>query len=123
MSMSFAIKTGSPAARANTRHAIRDRRDFATSGALRGERGNYVSSFSHLRGEALEAWERDVDRVSYVVYSYETPIAWFVEGQGWVLNRRSYSVTTTSHQSAVLSALVGHGCAPVRESVEFEVVI
>lgn len=118
----FAIKTGSPAARANTRNAIRDRRDFATSGAMRGERGNYASGFSRLRGEALDAWKRDVDRVCYVVYSYETPIAWFVKSRGWVLNRKSYSPTTGTHQSAVQSALMGYGCDPVKEPVEFDVV-
>jgi hypothetical protein len=37
-------------------------------------------------------------RYGYFVYSYDTPIAWYVNGEGWTEPDTKYSVTTTKHQ-------------------------
>lgn len=48
-------------------------------------------------------------RVLYIVWSYETPIAWFVRSainaqrSGWVMPDVRYSVTTSKHQSVARS--------------------
>lgn len=48
--------------------------------------------------------ERDTD-VLYVVFSYETPIAWFTVEDGWVVPAVKYSRTTSRHQGVVRRAL------------------
>lgn len=46
----------------------------------------------------------------YVVYSYNTPIAWISDkSDGWVVPTASYSVTTTNHQSTILRAIRVNG--------------
>ena len=63
----------------------------------------------HLTAEYVEkltaAWY--VNRVSYVVYSYNTPIAWFDEVDGWTVPDHKYSRSTTAHQHTVRCALNG----------------
>ena len=39
-------------------------------------------------------------RLDYLVTSYLVPIAWYVAGDGWTHNTKTYSLTTTSHQHA-----------------------
>jgi hypothetical protein len=46
------------------------------------------------------------DDPDYVVYSYETAIAWH-GNRGWIVPDVKYSLTTTRHQSLVRSALHG----------------
>jgi hypothetical protein len=43
----------------------------------------------------------DPDKPVYVVYSYETPVAWRQAGGPWVSPRIQWSVTTSHHQSLV----------------------
>ena len=43
----------------------------------------------------------------YTVLSYGTVIARFVEGEGWSLNERKYSPTTSRHQTIVRRATAG----------------
>lgn len=43
----------------------------------------------------------------YLVLSYSTVIARFVEGEGWSLNERKYSPTTSRHQNIVRRATAG----------------
>ena len=47
---------------------------------------------------------RDASRV-YVVRSYETPIAWYVEGRGWSQTTDKFTVTTSGHQGHVAYAI------------------
>jgi hypothetical protein len=44
----------------------------------------------------------------YLVLSYHDIIARFVEGKGWSLNERKYSVTTSRHQALVRRATAGN---------------
>lgn len=40
----------------------------------------------------------------YVVYSYNTPIAWLI-GEEWVVPAQTYTHTTTQHQNVIKSAI------------------
>lgn len=42
---------------------------------------------------------------AYVVYSYNTPIAWWDAATGWVIPDVKYSPTTSRHQSIVRLAV------------------
>lgn len=90
--------------------------------SMRG-RSDYVG-----RGHLPEAYLPSLHHSEYVVYSYDTPIAWWnpipadlgnlytVEswldgdevGQ-WIMPEVRYTITTTSHQAEVRSALGGYG--------------
>lgn len=54
--------------------------------------------------------------IEYVVYSYETPVAWYYSSGDkagtWEIPDVFYSVTTTSHQKTVRTAInnPGHYC-------------
>lgn len=75
-------------------NAIAKRQTFTTHGAMRGEVGE-VSTV----GQLDRKWRASVARATYVVYSYETPIAWVDrETNTWVIPSDKYSVTTTRHQ-------------------------
>lgn len=43
--------------------------------------------------------------MDYVVYSYSTPIAWHVPGEGWTVPDVKYSRTTSRHQGIVRRAI------------------
>lgn len=43
--------------------------------------------------------------VSYIIYSYGTPIAWMTMHGTWVMPEESYSSTTTHHQNVVRAAI------------------
>lgn len=74
---------------------------FTTSGALRG-----VSMPSHVSmGSLPRQWHESASKAHYVVYSYSTPIAWYVPRVGWIHPNEKYSVTTSRHQSKVFTAL------------------
>lgn len=74
--------------------AIAKRQDFITGGALRGQAGSVATV-----GDLDRSWWASVERASYVVYSYWTPIAWVDrETNTWVIPVDSYSVTTSRHQ-------------------------
>lgn len=62
--------------------------------------GKSVSSgmLSYTLMSALEKFIGNAEREVYVVYSYATPIAVYVEGLGWWINPEKYSPTTTQHQ-------------------------
>lgn len=69
--------------------------------ALTGGPGNLSLTF----GELPSTWHASFSRADYAAYSYSTPIAWHIEGEGWVMPSIRYSVTTTQHQYAVAHAL------------------
>lgn len=86
---------------------IRSRLPFQAS-ALSGVEGS--TGTGDLPPDVAERYELD-DRspgVLYTVLSYETPIAWYVDGT-WVVVRNRFSLTTTNHQTIVRSALRGFG--------------
>ena len=48
--------------------------------------------------------ELNKDEPSYIIYSYNTPIAWYGK-VGWVIPSVKYSSTTSRHQSLVRRAI------------------
>lgn len=53
---------------------------FVTSGSLCGSAGEVMTL-----GRLNDAWKGSVCRADYVVYSYDTPIAWRVAGEDWTV--------------------------------------
>ena len=94
-----------------TKNTIRDGiatlSDFRAPATLSGtwEDGPlYMGRLSSDEQERMRRDTRDASRV-YVVRSYETPIAWYVEGRGWSQVDEKFSVSTTNHQSHVSVAI------------------
>lgn len=88
------------AKRVTTRTAhdvIAARKDFKTSGSLRGESKSV--GYTPWTGYLPAEWHESVRQASYVVYSYSTPIGWWSEADGWTVPSEKYSITTTKHQS------------------------
>lgn len=59
-------------------------------------------------GRLPEPWREQFycrSRGDYVVYSYNTPIAWWTPETGWVIPDVKYSPTTSRHQSIVRLAV------------------
>lgn len=78
---------------------IRDRQPFNTYGALRGTKRD-VFGAGRLAREHRALWERDRNDLTYVVWSYSTPIAWHTEEHGWYVPDQTFSATTSiKHQS------------------------
>jgi hypothetical protein len=78
-------------------------REFDGASALRGEyhapgRLPFTGYLDPLHHESL----KDSD---YVIYSYNTPIAWRVTGGTWIVPAEKYSATTSQHQSKVRTAI------------------
>ena len=95
--MSKRLKTRGPA----TAQAIADRIPFRTHGALYAVAGTHDGSGRLNSDEARRFFGevRDCDQTCYVVYSYDTPIAWWTPEHGWHIVEQRFSVTTTRHQS------------------------
>lgn len=88
------------ATRNNADEFIAARVDFKTGGALRGENrtpGQYDYT-GYLRERTDDATVERFAQSSYAVWSYQTPIAWWSEADGWTIPDVSYSVTTSHHQ-------------------------
>lgn len=78
---------------------LRARQDFSTAGALRGEAGPAV-----YVGRLAPEYRDSARNADYVVYSYDTPIAW-VRFDFWTVPDESYSVTTSRHQGKIRTAI------------------
>ena len=80
-----------------TADAIGQHKAFTTSGALMATHETWRGT-GRLHGEDQAQWWADVNRITYVVYSYATPIAW-VTSDGTVYKvKAKFSVTTSKHQ-------------------------
>lgn len=68
-----------------------------------------IETGSKLDPEFLEICSNHV--IDYVVYSYNTPIAWHtiqaygMEYDAWIMPTAKYSATTTNHQNVLIHAL------------------
>lgn len=85
-----------------TAEAIRDRIEFRTSGALRGEAHSPTSHYlysGHLSYDEGMVLHEDLQTgIDYVVWSYSTPIAWHRVDGTWHIVTEKFSRTTTKHQ-------------------------
>lgn len=57
-----------------------------------------------LSGDDRDQFAADVESIDYLVYSYDTPIAWHTPA-GWHLVSQKFSVTTSCHQGQVRRAM------------------
>jgi hypothetical protein len=87
----------------NTHRAIRSRQRF-DAGNLYAFEGK-----AYKRGRLSRIFWHLIDDADYVVYSYQTPIAWHSASLGWIVPAYSFSATTSGHQSTVRNALSGNG--------------
>lgn len=87
-----------------TRQAIRDLKPFNTSGALSARTS--VNDFGILPAQYVRPLRDSIrdHNLDYVVYSWETPIAWH-DDYGWHNPPVKYSATTSAHQSVVRLAI------------------
>lgn len=85
--------------------AMRDGKSFRTAGALRGESARTAATFGQLPwGDRAMLRQAEHDgTLAYVIYSYETPIAWRADGD-WVIPDVWYSQTTAMHQGKIRTA-------------------
>lgn len=77
-------------------------RAFNTHGYLKGRR-EFAGFGEYTPYDETERWE--MLTATYVVYSYDTPIAWRLPSGPWVFNMTTYSATTSKHQSLIHSAI------------------
>lgn len=88
--------------------AIRCREQFdTTTGSLWGDSefpGGW-GGFGRLSPENQQAMKDKQDRITFVVRSYRTPIAWHVDGEGWYMSGQKHSPTTSHHQNIVRGAI------------------
>lgn len=95
------------------------RKAFDTRGALRGRVNPGSTDSGQLRARhaaASNLWTADQSKIDYVIYSYNTPIAWHVSAEGvdeWIYPDTSYSRTTSQHQAKIRRALAVDA-SPVR---------
>lgn len=98
---------------------LRNLESFNTHGALCGRAGAFSDGGS--LGRLDRDYHESVKRADYVVYSYNTPIAWHVPNRnegwelgngepapvepGWVMPQEKYSVTTSKHQGRIFTAI------------------
>jgi hypothetical protein len=76
--------------------------EFNTHGNLRARRG-FCGLGAYVPFDDVEVDE--LHRAQYVVYSYDTPIAWRTNRGAWVLNQTRYGATTSKHQGKIFSAI------------------
>jgi hypothetical protein len=95
--------------RENLHKALSERLDFTTGGSLKGERWDAsfttveLKDLGRLNSEESNRFFVDFLSVgiTYVVWSYDTPIAW-VRGDGTVYRvEQRFTVTTSKHQGAI----------------------
>lgn len=82
-------------------HYIATGQEFRASG-LMGSR-NYAGT-GRLDPEEEARLAKDMGSLDYMVYSYNTPIAWRT-AEGWYVVEQKFSVTTSKHQNYVRRAI------------------
>lgn len=99
---------------------IDERRPFDTHGALRGRLRPESTESGYLRSKsnaAAQLWRADQDKIDYVVYSYNTPIAWHVKTDTvneWIYPDVRYSPPTGRHQSKIRAVLAADPVSNLR---------
>jgi hypothetical protein len=87
---------------------IRDRVGFQTHGALNGEEWPLVTRWhsGRLAGDDLLAFYATIENsvIDYIVWSYNTPIAWHTPDGQWYKVAQKFSPTTSAHQGRLYLA-------------------
>lgn len=90
--------------RTNLRPILANRITFQNStGSLRGYAGRGESA-GRLAGADRDAFDAAWSEIDYIVFSYQTPIAWHTP-KGWHVVEQKFSATTSNHQSQVRRGL------------------
>lgn len=84
---------------------IKSREAFKTHGAMKAVEIPPGYGYPTL-GKLPAEYKHSAERAAYIVYSYQTPIAWWSESDGWTVPLVKYSVTTSVHQGKVRTALI-----------------
>lgn len=93
------------------RDLIAARSPVVTSGAFSG--GPVIPGAGIDRGQLDRAYWPSLSHADYVLWSWQTPIAWHTTDDRWHLPHASYSFTTTRHQSQCIVAIDQvHNAAP-----------
>lgn len=82
---------------------------------LHADRSAYLDTFNRLPKVWRDDFLADHRRIRYVIRSWITPIAWFVEGEGWVYPPVPYSSYTSRQQELVRAAITGERTVPRHE--------
>lgn len=82
---------------------ISDRTPFDTHGNLSAIAGTETTG--RMAGETKRTYDARRCDITYTIYSYGTPIAWYDEQAGWIVPQDSYSVTTTKARTQICRAL------------------
>jgi|OpeIllAssembly_1097287.scaffolds.fasta_scaffold11775_7 hypothetical protein len=86
--------------------ALAGRPENFTMGSMRGlYGGGPMLSTGSLPADWCNTYQARHHLITYVIYSYATPIAWHDSEVGWVVPAEVYSVTTSRHQGTVRAAL------------------
>ena len=82
-------------------HYIETRQEFRAS-ALEGR--VYNVGTGRLDNEETARFNQDMNKATYFVYSYSTPIAWHTS-EGWYVVSQKFSTTTSKHTNYVRRAV------------------
>lgn len=90
-------------------NALSKHEAFSTNGAFKatqhGDHKPYYHGGGSLSGEERDAWMMDRTSVTYVVWSYDTPIAWdTISADGSTHThtvQQKFSTTTSRHQGTL----------------------
>lgn len=76
------------------------RETFKTHGALQGRVVEGLGRYDcgQLADADKAKFIEQCDEITYVVYSYVTPIAWYTPKHGWHKVEQKFSPTTSTHQ-------------------------
>ena len=85
---------------AKLKEALRTRQSFNTYGALEGRtrKEDECRSVGELNADERARHYADLKDMSYVVYSYDTPIAWVLKNGTVHKVNQKFSRTTSRHQ-------------------------
>lgn len=93
-------------------HALRGENAQTTTGNMSTDRVTH-GLVGYYTGNLPKVWRHILSnaaldgRISQIIYSYSTPIAWHDSRYGWIIPRVSYSITTSSKHQTHLYRLRG----------------
>lgn len=89
--------------RRDAHEAVADRQNFRYNRSASGEWTSRVTNFGQLNESNARGAKRFLDAAdeSFVVFSYQTPIAIWNSARGWWITSQTFSRTTSTHQGFV----------------------
>lgn len=87
---------------------IAKREPFVTGGGnIKGTHFPPSAEAGWLRGDDRDLYNmhRSSHMIEYVVLSYDTPMAWYADGQ-WFMPDTKYSATTSKHQGIIRQGIL-----------------